>query len=51
MEKLGSLNLLLKISNYLKTCSSSFSWTTESITPDLHPELLTEGFEGQWLVT
>ena len=36
MQGLGSLNLFLKISNYLKTCSTRFSETQNTL---LHPEL------------
>ena len=39
---------------YLKACSASFSQSTECLIPDLHPELLSAGVEGQrlqWLVT
>ena len=38
-KKLGSENLL-KMSNYLKTCSASSSQSTEHLIPDLHPDLL-----------
>ena len=38
-----------KISNYLKTCSASFSQSTERLIPDLHPELLSGGVEVQQL--
>ena len=50
---MNSLNLLLKISNYLKTCSASFSQSTEWLISDLHSELLSGGIEGwqlQWLI-
>ena len=39
---------------YLKACSASFSQSTERLLPDLHPELLSGGVEGQrlqWPVT
>ena len=36
MKGLGSLNLFLKISNYLKTCSTRFPETQNTL---LHPEL------------
>ena len=52
-KKLSSYSLL-KISNYLKAYSASFSQSTECLLPDLHPELLSGCVEGQrlqWLVT
>lgn len=39
-KNFGSYNLLLKASNYLKACSSSFSQSTEHFVADLHPEPL-----------
>ena len=51
-KKMGSYDILLKISNYLKACSASFSQSTEGLIPDLHPELLSGYVEGlQRLVT
>ena len=35
------------MSNYLKTCSGSFSQSTESLISALHPELLSGGVENQ----
>ena len=32
---------------YLKTCPASFSQSTECLIPDLHPEPLSGGVEGQ----
>ena len=49
MQKLGSKNLPLKISNYLKACFCQFSQRTECLIPHLHPELLLAGAEGQQL--
>ena len=37
------------MSNYLKTCSASFSQSTESLISALHPELLSGGVENQQL--
>ena len=42
-------NLLLKISNYLKTCSASFSQSAGGLLAALHPELLSGDIEGQQL--
>ena len=44
---------LIKSPYYLKACSASFSQSTVCLLPDLHPELLSEGVEGQqlqWLI-
>ena len=38
-----------KIFNFLKVCSASFSQSTECLIPDLCPELLSRGIEGQQL--
>ena len=35
---------------YLKASSASFAQSTECLSPNLCPELLSEGAEGQWLV-
>ena len=46
--------LLLNTSNYLKTCSASFSQIPECLIAYLHPELLSgcaEGQQLQWLLT
>ena len=33
----------------MKACSASFSQSTECLIPDLHPEFLSRGIEGQQL--
>ena len=48
-KKWAQKNQLLKISNYLKTCSARFSRSTECLVSALHPELLSQGVEGQQL--
>ena len=53
-SNLDTENLLLKIANYLKTCSASFFQRTGYLILDLHPKLLSEYAENQrpqWLVT
>lgn len=45
MQRLGSQNQFLKMSNHLKTCSASFPGA-RSVSL-LHPELLLEHVEGQ----
>ena len=35
--------------SYLKTCSASFSQSTQCLIPDLYPEVFSEGVEGQQL--
>ena len=46
---MGSQHQLLKISNYLKTCSARFSQSTDKLISALHPELLSGGVVGQQL--
>lgn len=33
---------------YPRTYSASFSQSTEGLVPDLHPEIIPGGVEGQW---
>ena len=47
-QELGSQNQLLKIFNYLKSCSASFPWSTECISA-FHPEILSVDVESQQL--
>ena len=49
IQELGSYNQLLKISNFLKTSSASFSQSTECIILDLHSESLSGCIESQQL--
>ena len=56
MRRYKNLDLknLLKIFNYLKICSASFSQSTACLIPDLHPEFFSGCVEGQrlqWLAT
>ena len=48
-KNLGLQKSYLKISNYLKSCSVSIFQSTECLIPDIHPEFLSGGVEGQQL--
>lgn len=37
-----------KIATYPKPRSATFPWSTEGLTPDLHPECFSGGVGGQW---
>ena len=47
IQELGSHNWFLKISKDLKTCSASFSQTTECLIFALYPELLSGGVDNE----